>query len=188
MCEVSFVRLDLSKPRTKSHFTGWATIYLLILSNHINPVKLTLHAKLTKSALTCVRRKQLAFKHCNLSVNHAIEVQLTATAKSNVLRNICERRSLRADGPSVVDNSPRSTASIRSSDSAAHFASISLIRSSSRLPKEYQLTSALSRTESDELCLNRFKGHVCMIDGLFPSVKKVRTALEIANCDLKTGF
>jgi len=33
-----------------------------------------------------VARQQLAFKHCNLSVNHSIQVQLTTTSKGKVLR------------------------------------------------------------------------------------------------------
>ena len=55
-----------------------------------------------------------------------------------------ERSSSIADGPSTTDGSPRSKASIRSSDSTAHFASISFIRSSSRLSHNTSISAALS--------------------------------------------
>src|SRR6267154_6420035 len=55
-----------------------------------------------------------------------------------------ERSSSIADGPSTTDSSPRSNASIRSSDSTAHFASISFIRSSSRLSHNTSISAAFS--------------------------------------------
>src|SRR2546426_2613512 len=56
-----------------------------------------------------------------------------------------ERRSWRAAGPSTAGSSPRSYASIRSSDSAAHFVSISLMRASSRLSQSRSINIARSR-------------------------------------------
>ena len=59
-----------------------------------------------------------------------------------------ERSSSIADGPSTTDSSPRSNASIRASDSTAHFVSISFIRSSSRLSHNTSISAALSAGSS----------------------------------------
>src|SRR2546425_2422769 len=61
----------------------------------------------------------------------------------SVLRHFLrdERRSRSADGPSTADNSPCSKASMRSSDSAAHFASTSLCATHRGFPRADRSTS-----------------------------------------------
>jgi hypothetical protein len=76
------------------------------------------------------RQRQLSKRRCRKSIVR------------HFLRD--ERRSCRAAGPLTADNSPRSTASIRSSDSEAHFASISLMRDSSRLSHSRSINLARS--------------------------------------------
>ncbi len=72
-----------------------------------------------------------------------------------------ERRFSIADGPSTAVSSPRSKASILSSDSVAHLSSISLTRSSSRL--------------SQDFFLNGCKAHRWIF---------VRLKLAVKSCDL----
>src|SRR5712691_5167888 len=73
--------------------------------------------------------------------------QLRKRSRSkSVLRHLLrdERSSSSADGPSTAASSPLSNASMRSSDSAAHLASISLLRDSSRLSQRRSIRAALS--------------------------------------------
>jgi hypothetical protein len=94
-------------------------------------------------SLDCNSVKDKAAIFTLLVIKYCLRQLLERGGRKAILSHFLseERRSRRADGPSTVSNSPRSTASIRSSDSAAHFASMSLTRASSRLPTEYRSTS-----------------------------------------------